>query len=112
MGKNSINPDWKHQFLSGRLKTSFRHFTAIVEGIAGELAGGYTCRPGHAFMTMKAWALSPDDAIDMVQAVGGGVGFVTTGHIHVFGTEPELPPKDQAFGYDLDFTPFLNPEKK
>jgi hypothetical protein len=110
--KNSKTSDWKVELRRGRLKTPYRHFTAIAEGIAGELSQGYTCRPGRAFMVMKIWASSPDESIDMVRAKSGQIGFAPMGHIHVFGSEPELPPRDYPYLYDIDFTPFLNPENK
>lgn len=101
------NPDWKVQWREGRLKTPYRHFTAMVEGLVVELSMGFTCPPGYAFMVMKAWAASPDDAVDIVQVMSGQIGFTLTRPVYVFESEPALPPQNHPYGYDVDFTPFL-----
>jgi hypothetical protein len=113
MGDQDMNfagPDWKVQFRDGKLKTPFRHYTAMVEGIVVELSMGFKCRPGYAFMVMKVWASSPDEAMDLVKTMCEQVGFDWRGQIHVFVTDPALPPKKHPYGYDVDFTPFLEPK--
>lgn len=103
-----MNPekDWKIKLRNGKLKTPYRHYTAITEGdIAGELGGGFTCRPGSALMAVKAWASSSQQCADMVAAIGKQIGFAVTGRIQIYETEPSQPPEDVPIGYDLNFTP-------
>ena len=105
-----MNADWKIQWRDGKLKTRFRHFTTMVEGSVDQLSMGFKCRPGCAFMVMKVWAPSPDDTIDIVKVMSEQIGFKLNGQVHVFDSEPALPPKKQSYGYDVDFTPYLAPK--
>lgn len=98
--------DWKLKLRYGKLQTSYKHVTLIAEGIAGELSDGFECSPGSAYMGMKAWVSSDEEAADMIQAIGTQIGFEVTGDIQLYHTEPEEPPKDNPYGYDIKFTPF------
>ncbi|MGV3658237.1 MAG: hypothetical protein ACO1NX_09790 [Chitinophagaceae bacterium] len=62
--------DWKLKLRYGKLQTCYKHITVIAEGIAGELEDGFDCPPGNAFMSMKTWASSDEEAADMIQAIG------------------------------------------
>ncbi len=99
--------DWKLKLRYGKLQTPYKHITLIAEGIAGELEEGFDCPPGNAFMSMKTWASSDEEAADMIQAIGKHIGFDVTGEIQLFDTEPDEPPKEQPYGYDIKFTPFI-----
>jgi hypothetical protein len=98
--------DWKLKLRYGRLKTPYRHFTVIAEGLVGVLAEGFSCPPGSAFMGMKAWSSSPDESADMAQSIGREIGFTVTGRIQIYDTEPQQPPRERPYGYDIHFTPF------
>lgn len=98
--------DWKLKLRYGRVATPFEHFTVIAEGEVGTLTDGFECRPGCAFMGMKVWAMSTSQADDMIQSIGGQIGFRVAGRIQVNETEPTQPPKDRPYGYDIQFTPF------
>ena len=104
MGKSDKN--WKLELRYGRRKTPYRHYTAIAEGVVGPLAEGFSCRPGSAFMAMKTWASSPDESADMARVIGEQIGFTVTGNVQIYDTEPSQPPKDDPYGYDINFTPF------
>lgn len=98
--------DWKLDLRYGRRTTPYTHYAGIAEGEVGELIEGFSCRRGPAFMGMKMWASSPEEAADMVQVIGTQIGFTTTGRIQVYETEPEEPPGENPRGYDIKFTPF------
>jgi len=90
----------------GKTTTPYLHFTVIAEGRiegANDVNGG---PDGPAFMAMKAWGSSSDEAAGMIDAIGPELGFRVTGRIHVYETEPREPPRDKPFGYDIDFTPY------
>ena len=57
-------------------------------------------------MAMKTWASSDEESADMIQVIGKQIGFIVTGRIQVYETEPQQPPKDNPYGYDISFTPF------
>ncbi len=102
----SQDKSWKLKLRYGLTATPFSHYTAIAEGIVGDLSDGFTCRPGSAFMGMKTWASSPDECAEMVRVIGNQIGFTVTGRIQVYETEPVQPPTDKPLGYDITFTPF------
>ena len=100
-GKN-----WRLDLRYGRRRTPYSHYTGIAEGEVGELSDGFSCRPGPAFMGMKMWASSTEEATDMVHVIGAQIGFTTTGRIQIYRTEPAEPPGENPRGYDIQFTPF------
>src|SRR5262245_51926328 len=106
MDNEAVERDWKLKLRYGQLQTPFKHYTAIAEGIVGELAEGFSCRPGNAFMAMKTWASSADESAHMVRVIGEKIGFQVTGNTQVYDTEPTEPPRPNPFGYDISFTPF------
>jgi hypothetical protein len=101
--------DWKLKLRNGKIKTAFRHYTVIAEGTVGELAEGFECRPGNAFISMKTWAASSEESSNMVVAIGTQIGFAVTGRIQIYNTEPSQPPEDVPTAYDIKFTPFDTP---
>lgn len=98
--------DWKLKLRYGKLQTPFKHVTIIAEGVVGELQEGFTCPTGNAFMGMKVWASSDEEAADMIQVIGEQIGFQVTGKIQIFDADPVEPPKENPYGYDINFTPF------
>ena len=106
MEPNETHPSWKAQLRYGKIQTPFHHFTLLAEGIVGQLADGFVCPSGSAFMGMKTWASSEDEAFDMVRVIGQHIGFTVTGKIYIYATEPSEPPKVKPHGYDINFTPF------
>ncbi len=105
---NSTEPDkdWKLKLRYGKLTTPFQHRTVVAEGVVGELADGFACPPGSAFMAMKTWASSPDEAAHMISVIGERIGFAVTGRVYIYDTEPAQPPGETPSGYDIQFTPF------
>lgn len=106
MSATEEEPDWKLKLRYGKTTTPYSHFTAIAEGVVGELVDGFSCRPGPAIMGMKTWASSSDESADMIQVIGRQIGFEVTGDIQIYETEPVKPPGDKPSGYDIQFTPF------
>jgi hypothetical protein len=97
---------WKLKLRYGQLKTAFTHYSVVAEGEAGIVAEGFVCRPGSAFMGMKTWASSTDEATDMARVIGREIGFTVTGRTYVYDTEPTEPPGETPRAYDITFTPF------
>jgi hypothetical protein len=98
--------DWKLKLRYGQLKTSFKHFTVIADGVVGELEEGFECRPGKAYMGMKTWAADTGESANMIKVIGEQIGFTVVGKIEVFETEPTEPPSENPHGYDIKFTPY------
>jgi hypothetical protein len=106
MSEQETDKAWKLKLRYGRLKTPYSHYTVLAEGIVGRLSEGFSCRPGPAWMGIKAWASSSGESADMIRAIGQQVGFTVTGRVHVYSTDPEQPPGENPLGYDITFTPF------
>lgn len=100
--------DWKLKLRYGKLTTPFKHYTVIASGEVGDLVEGFECPKGNAYIGIKVWAESDDEAADMIQVIGKQIGFTVTGNIEIHNTEPEEPPRENPFGYDITFTPFSN----
>jgi hypothetical protein len=103
-------PDWKLPLRYGKLKTPFKHFTALAEGMMKKEENDFQCPVGSAWMGMKTWASDTDESADMVRVIGGQIGFEVIGDIQIYDTEPAQPPRDNPFGYDISFKPFQNEE--
>jgi hypothetical protein len=95
--------NWKLKLRYGKLSTPYKHFTSITQGVVGNVS---EFSPGNAFMAIKIWAITYDEAADLVESIARQVGFTITGKIEIFDTEPQEPPKEDAYGYDLGFTYF------
>ena len=102
----NTNKDWKLKLRYGKLQTPFKHVTILAEGVVRELRDGYVCPPGDAFMGMKAWALSDEQAADMIKTIGSQIGFEVTGEIQIYYSEPLEPPQENPYGYDINFHSF------
>lgn len=98
--------DWKLKLRYGKETTPYNHFTALAEGVVGDLIDGFECPAGNAFMGMKVWASDADESAAMIQSIGSQIGFEVTGDIQIYETEPKQPPKENPYGYDIQFTPF------
>lgn len=98
--------DWKLKLRYGKLSTNFSHFTVLADGVAGRLSDGFDCRPGPAWMAMKAWAEDSGEAGYMTRLIAEQIGFKVTGKVLVYDTEPKVPPQENPHGYDINFTPY------
>ena len=98
--------NWKLKLRYGKETTPYQHFTAIGDGVVGGLIEGFECRKGPAVMAIKMWATDSDESADMLRKIGEQIGFDATGKIEIYDTDPEQPPKENPFGYDINFTPY------
>jgi hypothetical protein len=98
--------DWKLKLRYGKLITPYKHYTVIADGEVGILAEGFECPRGNAFMGMKIWAESTEESVDVFQSIGEQIGFTLIGKMEIFESEPNQPPGENPFGYDIKFTPF------
>jgi len=101
-----MEKDWKLKLRYGKTTTEYKHFTVLADGIVGELVDGFECQSGNAWMSMKTWSKSADESADMIKYVAGQIGFECKGKIEIYETEPNEPPKEEPFGYGINFTPY------
>ncbi|XVJ64613.1 MAG: hypothetical protein HEQ40_05900 [Lacibacter sp.] len=98
--------DWKLKLRYGKIKTPYQHFTVIANGTAKDVDIDFNCADGNAFMGMKVWASSENEAAELVEVIGKQIGFTVTGNIEIYNSEPLEPPKENPFGYHIRFTPY------
>lgn len=101
-----MEKDWKLKLRYGKLETPYSHFTVLADGIVEELAEGFKCPKGKAWMAMKTWASSTGESADIIKVIGQQIGFTVTGKTEVYETEPTQPPSENPYGYDINFTPY------
>ena len=111
MNSEKSNPNLIAQLRYGKIKTPFKHFTVIAKGVVGQLVDGFECPEGPAFMAMKTWSNSADESALMIKNIGQQIGFTITGPTEIFDTPPTEPPKENPFGYDINFTPFTDDDE-
>ena len=46
----------------------------------------------------------------MIVAISNHLGFKIADKVEIYVTEPDAPPQDKPYGYDLRFTPYENPD--
>jgi hypothetical protein len=108
---DTVDKHWKLKLRYGKLQTPFQHYSVIAEGLVGELMEGFSCRKGNAFMGMKVWASSTEEAENMSRVIGREIGFDVTGRVYVYSTEPSEPPDaSNPRAYQINFNPF-DPDK-
>jgi hypothetical protein len=98
--------NWKLKLRYGKESTPYKHFTALGDGVVGNLVDGFECRKGPAVMAIKTWATDADESADMLRVIGGRIGFQASGEIQIYESDAEQPPKERPFGYDISFTPY------
>jgi len=101
-----LSADWKLNLRYEKTTTPYKHFTALADGVVEELVDGFECNSGPALMAMKTWANDSDESANMIKVIGKQIGFNVTGKIEIYETEPQEPPKENPFGYDINFTPY------
>jgi hypothetical protein len=98
--------NWKLKLRYDKETIPYNHFTVLAEGVVGDLIDGFECLPGNAILGMKVWASDTDESAAMAQSIGSQIGFEITGNIQIYETDPKQPPKENPYGYDIQFTPF------
>lgn len=100
------DPAWKVKLRYGKTTTPFKHFTVMADGVVEKQLDGFECPLGRAWMSIKVWAESPDEAFAITRSVAHDVGFVQDGRMHLYSTDPDEPPKDEPLVYYIRFTPY------
>lgn len=98
--------DWKLNLRYGRIKTEFRHYALIADGLVEDPNPDFESSIGPAVMGIKVGALDDEEAFDMCRNIGAQLGFNVTGKIELYETEPDQPPKENPYGYGINFTSY------
>tara|TARA_R110002072_G_scaffold109555_1_gene236970 strand:+ start:119 stop:460 length:342 start_codon:yes stop_codon:yes gene_type:complete len=102
--------DWKRKLSDGEIETAFTHYAMVADGRVVEPSAEFKTEAGPSVLSMKAWAKDPEEAGDMIVAISNHLGFKIADKVDIYVTEPDAPPKDKPYGYDLNFTPYADPE--
>jgi hypothetical protein len=98
--------NWKLLLRYGRLKTPYEHFTVLVDVQVIEADSAVGSQVGPAWMAMKVWAPSADAAGEIICDIPPRVGAEVRGRCEVYKSEPDEPPQDMPYAYDLRFTAY------
>jgi hypothetical protein len=98
--------NWKLLLRYGRLKTRYEHFTVFVDVRVTEPQADVRSQLGPAWMAMKVWAPSADAAAEIICHFAPQVGAEVRGKCEVYKSEPDEPPQDTPYAYDLRFTAY------
>jgi len=93
--------NWKLKLRYGKLKTPYQHYTVIVPVAINEYIDA---QPGTAYAGINMWATDTNEATDIVVSLGKQAGFLITGKIEVYKTDPVQAPEENAYAYDINFT--------
>ena len=98
--------DWKLKLRYGKVTTPFNHYSVLGGGMMLDDTNKYQCRTGSAVMSLKIWARNETDAAETFEMVGDKVGFYVDQAIEIYSTEPDEPPRENSYGYDISFVPY------
>lgn len=98
--------DWKLKLRYGKINTPYKHFTVIGNCKIGQLDKNFSCPTGRAFVGLRIWATTVNQAIEIFENIGEQIGYLSIGKIEVYSTEALQPPKDEPYSYDIRFTPY------
>jgi hypothetical protein len=103
---SDVPHDWKLLYQNGTLNTRFKHYSVIADGVAGRAAEEFRGKPGPAFLGMKVWASSSEEAAHMFRLFAERTSFTIKGKVDVYDTEPSEPPRDEPHAYGIKFTSY------
>jgi hypothetical protein len=96
--------DWKLKLRYGKLKTLYQHYTVIVPVVINAYIEDFDAQPGTAYAGIKIWAKDTEEASEIVSSIGNQTGFIITGEIELYKTDPVQAPQDNAYAYDINFS--------
>lgn len=91
--------------------SDFKHFS-IVAG--GDTMDGHQIpdgRIGPSVMSMKVWAASVEEAVDVIIAIGNEIGFKIEENVEVFRSKATEMARDEAFAYNVRVTPCVEADR-
>jgi hypothetical protein len=103
-----MEKNWKLKLKYGKLETPYKHYTLFADGQNINLSEEFDCPKGFAIMSIKTWCESTEQAADLISYVSEQIGFEIKDKIEIYETDPQEPPKEKPFGYDIRFTPYEN----
>ena len=84
----------------------FNHYALIADGAVVDSRPAYQTSPGPCILSMKVWAESVEQAVDMMCSVGDESGFQIADKVEVITTEPDRPAADDPYAYDVKFSSY------
>ena len=85
--------------------TDFKHFSLVAGGEAMEDHQIPDTEPGPAVMSMKVWAQTVEQAVDVVCEVGNQIGFKIGESVEVHTTQAKQAQRDEPFAYEVRVIP-------
>ncbi|WP_156807954.1 hypothetical protein [Henriciella marina] len=85
--------------------SEFKHFSLVAGGDIMEGHAVPNGRIGPSVLSLKVWAASVEEAVDVVIAIGNEVGFKIEENVEVFRSKATQIAGDEAFAYDVKIVP-------
>lgn len=81
--------------------SEFKHFSLVAGGDTMEGHSVPDGRVGPSVMSMKVWAASVEEAVDVIISIGNEVGFKIDQNVEVFRSKATEVARDEPFAYDV-----------
>lgn len=81
--------------------SDFKHFSLVAGGDTMEGHAVPDGRIGPSVMSMKVWAASVEQAVDVIIAIGNEIGFKIEQNVEVFRSKATEMARDEPFAYDV-----------
>ena len=81
--------------------SEFKHFSLVAGGDTMEGHSVPDGRVGPSVMSMKVWAASVEEAVDVIISIGNEVGFKIDQNVEVFRSKATQIARDEPFAYDV-----------
>ncbi|WP_084421279.1 hypothetical protein [Henriciella litoralis] len=83
----------------------FKHFSLIAGGDTMEDHSVPNGEVGPSVMSMKVWAASVEQAVDVICEIGNEIGFKIEQNVEVVRSKATQAPRDEPFAYEVRVTP-------
>ena len=85
--------------------SEFKHFSLVAGGDTMEGHAVPDGRVGPSVMSLKVWASSVEEAVEVIISIGNEVGFKIEQNVEVFRSKATQMARDETFAYDVRVVP-------
>ena len=85
--------------------SEFKHFSLVAGGDTMEGHAVPDGRVGPSVMSLKVWASSVEEAVEVIISIGNEVGFKIEQNVEVFRSKATQMARDETFAYDVRVLP-------
>ncbi|HIG23771.1 MAG TPA: hypothetical protein EYG02_11570 [Henriciella marina] len=90
--------------------SEFKHFCLVAGGETMEGHAVPDGRVGPSVMSLKVWAASVEEAVEVIISIGNEIGFKIEQNVEVIRSKATQMARDEAFAYAVRITPCAHDE--